>query len=187
MNVDAVIMRLRDLCPVFEQRVAGAADFADGLETTANLALPAAYVYRLDDEATPRDTGSQTGLFQVVTERIGVVVAIDNKVASGGDRRGQAAAAQVDTMRAMLFLALLNWQVPDLPGLERAMYYGGGRLLDFDRARLWWQFEFMIDVRITDSDGVLLDADPLREIDLERTDPDTGAPKGDGFRISFTS
>ena len=161
MNLLTVVTQLKALVPVLEGRVAGAADFASGLEGVVNMKLPAAFVLRLDDEADANDLwpGNQ----QSVTERIAVVVQFDNTVGSDADARtGFAGINQVDDMRTALFSAVLSWLPADqLTSGPRGFAYGGGRMLDFDRARLFWQYEFTIQNTITDADGYILRGDPI--------------------------
>lgn len=181
MNLDFVIAQIRQNCPVLGNRVAGAADYDTGIEAVANLDLPSAFVVPLMDEAGPNETDA--GLWQGVTERIGVVVEFDNTA----DRRGQGASDQVYPMRTALWRALLNWRPEDaadgtppdgvLPG-PRGMTYAGGRLLGFDRKRLFFQFEFEIEGRISDADGYVVAGDPLTQIFGAVTVPDTGDETG---------
>lgn len=171
MNIAAVITRLREGASIFSNRVAGAADFATGLESTVNMTLPAAFVIPLEDEAVGNDEAS--GLRQIISERIGVIVQIANDVTDMGDRRGQAPVEGVDAVRSAIFAAILNWRpsVPLLPA-ARGFEYAGGRLVDFDRARLFWQFDFILETTVTDSDGWQAPAEDLEEIDVYLTSPD---------------
>jgi hypothetical protein len=159
MNLEAVIAQLKTFVPGLNGNVSGAADFASGLESVTNLPLPAAFVLALDDDAGENDLWP--GLQQIVTERIGVVVEFDNTTGSDADARtGFAGVDQVYTMRAALFSALLSWLPPNL-NAARGFSYGGGRILSFDRARLFWQFEFTLDTTISDADGFGPFGDPL--------------------------
>lgn len=132
MNIDHIIAALRQRCPSFAGRVAGAAQF-QMLPATTNLQVPAAYVIPLDDN--PEDNRSATGYRQRIADAFAVIVALSNTA----DERGQAAVGSVHAIRRELFKALLGWQVSDdYDGIE----YDGGNLLSLDRARLWYQFEF---------------------------------------------
>jgi hypothetical protein len=146
MNLEHVIEQLRIFAPVFGGRVAGAADFERGIETEGMLDLPAAYVVPMDEDA--EDNDEQVGLYQVVTERIGVIVEFDNS----GDRRGQSVSEQYGPVRAEIWRALLNWN-PDPLHAPRGMSYGGGAWMSQDRARLFYRWEFLLHVQITDADG----------------------------------
>ena len=155
MQIDLVIAQLRALCPAFNNNVAGAADYANGVEEQVWLPLPAAYVVPMNDDAD--ENTSMTGLQQIVTERIAVILVLNNAT-SASDRRGQASAEQYGTLRAAVFKALLNWR-PDWAANQatnresRGIYYLGGELLDFDRARLFYRFTFGLDTTITELDG----------------------------------
>jgi len=176
MNIAEIIAQIKTYVPQLGGRVSGAADFASGLESVVNMTLPAAFVLRLDDDASPNDLWP--GLQQMVTERMAVVVEFDNTGRTHADARtGYAGVNQVDDMRAAIFSAVLSWLPSDhLSAGPRGFAYGGGRLLDFDRARLFWQFEFTIENTITDSDGFILRGDPL--IDIQGTIQPSGDPGG---------
>ena len=147
--------------------MAGAANFATGLETQVWLALPAAYVVPLDDEASENDI--QNALRQTVTERIGVIVEFDNSP----DRRGQGVTLNYQPIRTALFAALLNWHPPPDEAAIRGVEYAGGHLLQFDRGRLFFQWEFSRPVMIDASDGFQIGSEPLLEIDAN---DDAGNP-----------
>jgi len=149
MNLSLVIAQLRTYCPLFAGRVAGAAQFKR-LDESSTLAVPAAFVIPLDDN--PGERMSLNDVRQPLLESFAVIVAIDNTP----DERGQSAVyAAHDTVRAQLWAALLGWQ-PD--GLEdesiyRGIEYQGGNLLELDRARLWYQYDFAAYREITPEDG----------------------------------
>lgn len=154
MNLDSVIARIRLKCPSFSQRVAGAAEFAV-LEPNAKVALPAAFVIPLDDQAG--DQESMNRYRQGLTDRVAVVVVLDNSA----DRRGQAAVTTVHAVRAELWRALLLWP----PGEEYdGLMYEGGRGLDLNAAHLYYQFEFSAATEI----GVEDTAQPGMVEDLPR-------------------
>jgi hypothetical protein len=179
MNLDLVIQQLRTFCPLLEGRVAGAADFDTGVESvlaitdpgTGKLSYPAAVVYPLDDEASP--SADATGLLQIVTETIGVIVEFD----ATADRRGQGGVSQVEATKYAIFGALLNWAI-DPSRSSHGLYYGGGSLIKFDRARLFWEYRFSFDATITDADGFIPRGDPLTNIlgTIHIDDPVDAAP-----------
>lgn len=167
MNLEAVVEQLRTHCPSFENRVAGAANFAIGLETTVNLKLPACFVVPEAEEAAEQK--GLTGYDQLVTEQVLIIVEFDNR----SDRRGQSVTLLYDAMRRELWRALLNWRPPPAAGdtqrAARGFWFGGGQLIDFDRARLFYQWRFCLDITVTDLDGWQEPLDPLEEIDVTRT------------------
>ncbi|MFC0407920.1 phage tail terminator protein [Roseomonas elaeocarpi] len=168
MNIDAVILQLRTYAPIFGGRVAGAASYAMASDQVW-MAQPAAYVIPLADEASPNQ--NQTGLYQEVTEKVGVIIDLANKE----DRRGQDAAGQVvDEYRRAVLAALLRWR-PDPTAQTMGFRYDGSGLLQVTRAWLRWQFDFAIETTITDSDGWQPPSDPLTEIRGTVTDQTTGA------------
>ncbi len=157
MNLAAVIQQLRDHAPVFGGRVAGAADYAKGVAEQVWMALPAAYVVP-EDEDPGQQTATGGGFNQDVTEAFGLIVVFDNSTATAaGDRRGQTVTHGYDAMRRAVFRALLNWRPPPSDGdvlrAAQGLYYTGGELVGYDRARLFYQWNFALDTLISDADG----------------------------------
>ena len=172
MDISRVIEQLRRYCPELGGRVGGAADFETGVESviaitdpaTGKFVYPAAVVIPLEDEAGSNDL--LDGNFQIVTETIGVIVEFD----ASADRRGQAAVSQVEAMKYAMFQALLSWVIDPERG-ARGLYYAGGELLTFDRARLFWMYRMSFDATISDADGFVPRGDPLTNI-TETIQPD---------------
>jgi hypothetical protein len=189
MAADAIIgptiEQLRANCPPFAGNVAGAADFRQGLVNyNANMKLPAGYVVPLDQ--TVEDDGYQagnqvmTGLIQTIRKTIGIIVEFD----ATGDRRGQEPVMDYDTMEDALFSALLNW-VPVLCRSPNGQGFAfeGGRFLDLDRARLFYQWEFTFRYQIDFTDGWPGDQGvPLTgiEVDIYTAPPFAPLPPADG-------
>lgn len=144
MDMSPIIAALRQRCPVFAQRVAGAAEYAAVADGKVSPTVPAAFVVPLDDNAG--DRLSQTSYRQQILEGFAVVVALSNEA----DPRGQTAHASVHAIRAALWRALLGWSPSDEHG---PIYYAGGQLTNMDRARLWWRFDFEAEYEISGSDG----------------------------------
>jgi hypothetical protein len=161
--IDATITQLKAYCPMLAGNVAGAADFRLSLQNyNATLPLPAAYVVPLDQDSDGNQV--MVGLIQVVTKRIGVVVEFD----ASPDRRGQDPAMSYDDMEAALFAAILNWRPEDCRTLNNQGYwFHGGRFLDLDRARLFYQWEFALNWQITDDDGWHDTGIPLQSIEVD--------------------
>jgi hypothetical protein len=165
MNISRVIHQLRRYCPELEGRIGGAADFENGVETvititdprTGKLAYPSAVVIPLEDE--PGSNDLLDGNLQEVTETIGVIVMFD----ASADRRGQAGVSQVEHMKYAMFRALLSWQIEPERG-ARGLYYAGGELLTFDRARLFWMYRMSFEATISDADGFVPRGDPLTNV-----------------------
>lgn len=164
MILGAVIEQLRTVCagPPLEGRVAGAADFVRGLQNyNATMRLPAAYVIPLTQESP----GFQVmiGAIQTIIKTIGVVVEFD----ATNDRRGQHPAMDFDMMEAALLKALLMWppaqcRTPNYQGF----YFAGGRFLDLDRARLFYQWEFALPFQLAQEDAWEPPSEPLDQLDL---------------------
>lgn len=182
MNIDAIIVQLRALCPIFDGNVAGAMAYANGVKDQVWLPLPAAYVLHGEEDADENTSmGSEQ---QIVHERIVVVSVVETLNVGGAsdpaDRRGQAAAAYLDTLRASIFRAILNWR-PDwnppnvaLNREARGIYYVGSTYPPdggFDRARFFYQFIFGLDTTFSYLDGWQLPSDPLVAIRGTITNP----------------
>ena len=172
MDISLVIEQLRQFCPVLQGRVGGAADFETGVETviqitdpkTGKLAYPTAVVIPLEDE--PGSNDLLDGNIQTVIETIGVIVEFD----ASADRRGQTAVSQVEAMKYQIFRALLNWNIDPERG-ARGLFYAGGELLTFDRARLFWMYRMSFEATISDADGFVPRGDPLTNV-TETIQPD---------------
>lgn len=176
---ETIIQALRQRVPLFASRVAGAAQFKL-LPETAALQTPCAFVIPLDDN--PGDPQSSNALRQDITDGFAVVVALSNLA----DEKGQGSAISVRQVRRLLWSALLGWE----PGAEyEAIQYEGGQILQLDRARIWYQFEFSALTQLNDTDGwrgpahealphfdgatVRVDAlDPLRDPNVAGEGPD---------------
>ena len=143
MKYNLIIAQLRTLCPSFGNRVAGAAEFKMLPETQA-LQVPCAYVIPMED--SPGPAKSSNAVRQEMTESFAVVVALNNVA----DERGQASATALHDIRAELWRALLGWP-PE--SHYNGTQYEGGSLLDLDRARMWYRFEFGAQMEIGPSDG----------------------------------
>lgn len=142
MDLNAIIAALKARCPSFGGRVAGAAEYKR-LPEAANLVMPAAYVVPADDQA--ENVQSTNGYRQLVTDSIFIVVVLSNTA----DERGQSTITEVNAIRAELWAALLGWE-PDAD--HSRLEYEGGNLLDLDRARLYYQFEFSAETEIAEAD-----------------------------------
>ena len=149
MNLNLVIAQLRTYCPSFSGRIAGSARFKR-LDENSSLAVPSAYIIPLDDN--PGERMSLNDVRQPMIESFAVIVALSNIP----DERGQSAVNSAhDSIRAEIWRALLGWQ-PDNLGYAsryRGIEYQGGNLLDLDRARLWYQFDFGAYMEISPEDG----------------------------------
>jgi hypothetical protein len=159
--IGGFIQSLRANAPVFGGRVAGAAEFYKGLrDYNTSMPLPSAYVLPLGQEAEPNVDWTGV-LYQTIHKGIGVAVELDAQT----DRRGQAPVMDLDTIEEQLFRSVLNLKIPGC-NMARGAYFAGARYLDLDRARLWYQWEFVVDWLVTDRDGFQTDWPPLEAIDV---------------------
>lgn len=159
MNLANIVQAVKSRCASFSNRVAGAAEFKL-LPESAALPVPAAYVVPLDESTEPVQGNNNR---QTIRESFAVIVALKPE-----DARGQGATQSLHALRAELFLALLGW-CPDTDYTE--IEYEGGQLLQMDRGRMWFQFEFASEWSIDSSDtyqGAAQDAlPPFEGINLE--------------------
>jgi len=132
-----IIPRLRSQIASFSNRVGGAAEFAAAVaDESYALAVPHAFVIPNAESATRNETVPI--VTQMIEETMSVLVAVDNTIAA----RGQDAAEQMEgTIKPALWAALLGWS-PDAT-VYGLFEYAEGRQFKIDRARLWWQFDFV--------------------------------------------
>ena len=181
MNIDLVIAQVRRLATVFGGNVSGSAKYEKGVQDQVWLTLPAAYVIPLGTDVERVE--SMTGYYQIAHEKIGVIVVLDNSA----DRRGQNAVSGLDVIQKSIFSAILNWRpdssvdnptfAGDPTGLPsafkddytRGFAFDGDGLLSFDLARLFYQFDFVIDRTIGDDLCWQQNSAPLTSIDMTAT------------------
>ncbi len=101
MKLELIIAQLRALCPSFNGRVAGAAEFKPVQEAAA-LPVPCAFVIPLDDRPDPPKALNAVG--QEMTDSFAVIVALDNRA----DEKGQSAFDGVHAIRSEIWKALLG-------------------------------------------------------------------------------
>jgi len=146
MKIGPIVLKLRAASTRFGDMIAGAAELAYAL--TGTLTKEVAFVVPLTETAKANDLDS--GISQKITEKFGVIVALDNAT-SDRDKTGLTAYDTLHDVRAEIFSAILGWQIP---GTEDLVSYGGGRTIGITRATFWYQFEFATVTRIDDNDGV---------------------------------
>lgn len=157
MRVGPIVLKLRLAETSFANRIGGAAELALAMQYTLQTEM--AFVVQMAETASANQLDS--GINQMVTERFGVIVALDN-AASDKDKVGFAAYDRLFAIRTEIFEALLGWQ---MTGAETLVSYAAGRVIRVDRAYLWYQFEFVVGTRITDDDGVDVGDDALDTFD----------------------
>jgi hypothetical protein len=159
--VAGFIASLRANAPIFGGNVAGAAEFYRGLKDyNTSLPMPAAYVLPLTQDAEPNRTYG--GLMQIVHKTIGIAVELDAQ----RDRRGQDPAMNLEVIETQIFASCLNLYLGECRMVQGA-YFSGGRWLDLDRARVFYQWEFVTEWQITDLDGVQPPSIPLQSVEVD--------------------
>lgn len=141
MNLGEMVLHLRAAGTRFGNHITGSAELALAKEFPVKKEI--AFVIPLADAATPNTDDS--GINQTLTERVAVVTVLANDN-SKKDLLGFTAYDNlVDTVRSELFSALLGWQPSTA---ESLMTYANGSVIAFDRAWLWYQYEFEVDTRL---------------------------------------
>jgi hypothetical protein len=147
MKLSPIVLKLRAAnITKFENRIAGAAEFAIAQENT--LLKEMAFVVQLAENASSHET--ENHINQTISEGFAVIVALKNDTTQK-DKTGLTSYDSLFDIRAEIWKAILGWQVP---GAESLIYYLGGRLLIVAADYLWYQFEFGVDTHITMEDAV---------------------------------
>lgn len=170
MYLTDVILRVRETCPMFKNRVGGTAAFSDVTrDRQANLAVPSCFVVPIGEETIEERKDNQNYIY--LREQFSTIVCVDNskKRTSG---RGLSASDTVNQARGELLQSLLPWAVADwqtedgkpelkihesLQGMEADLFaemvsdliphghgtkitFVSGSHLNMTDARLWHQF-----------------------------------------------
>lgn len=140
MKLSPIILALRLSNTTFESRIGGIADFAQIEKNT--LSYEAAFVIPFDEESLADENDAAAN--QKVKERFSVVCAIknDNK---RDEKVGLTAYDRIDDIRDELFKVLINFDL----GYDHTIEYDRGRILNFNAAWLWYQWDFIIYSRIS--------------------------------------
>jgi hypothetical protein len=153
MKLGPVALKLRASNTRFGDRIAGAAEFGSVRNNTVNYET--LFVIPLTD--TVPDNSYDTSINQNIRQGFAVIVALLNDT-SQADKLGLLAFDKIHDVRAEIWSSILGWEPPESDGV---IGYAGGRLLAINRAWLWWQFDFEIDIRICDEDGFDNESDSL--------------------------
>jgi hypothetical protein len=160
MRIGQIVLKIRLAETEFGDYVAGSAEL--GLAMQQGLQREMAFVIPLVESATTNDADS--GLKQTLTERFAVIVALKNDN-SQSEKLGLTAYDRLHNIRAEIWKAILDWHINAGTRQEAVIMYRGGRLLEIDRAYMWYQFEFEYNIMLQnyynldpdDSDGVDVD------------------------------
>jgi len=146
MRIAPIVIKLRLADTPFDDQIAGAAELAEA--TRATLNNEQAFVIPLAEVAAENKLDG--GINQVIAETFGVVIVLRNDTTQK-DKLSLTAFDRIHNIRAKIFKAILGWQMDDA---ESIVTYAGGRLLELNRAWVWYQFEFNVNIRVDDDDGV---------------------------------
>jgi hypothetical protein len=190
MSLSNIVWQLQQL-QVFQGNVAAASPLMTQLPNYTSAQLPAALVLPLEDEVTDNEDLAGGGLYQTITQRIGIVVILSNVQGMQDgtvDRTAADLAGQLDGIKRTLFSAILNWRPtstvenPDEPDKSdweighaaRGYRYDGCAPYSYEESRLSYMYRFAIEITITDSDGWQAQGVPLYQIDLSTKYAPTG-------------
>lgn len=155
MKLSPLVAQVRNWCPTFAGRVAGALDW-DPTADSAKLVVPAAYVVFTGDD--PGEASRGNVIAQDIRDEFDVCV-----VLAQVDERGQSAADVLHDVRAELWRALVGFE----PGPEfDPIQYGGGNLILINRDRVVYRFGFFSEFQLGRNDP----ADPpetWQELELD--------------------
>lgn len=131
MKLTPLIEQVRNWCPTFAGRVAGALDWDPVAAASVKMVVPFAVIVMTEDAAEPSDANV---IRQAITDDFDVCVTV-----AQSDERGQLAADVVHDIRAELWRALAGF----VPGPEyEPIEYLGGSLLAINRDRVVYRFGF---------------------------------------------
>lgn len=154
MKIGPIVLALRAATTRFGNNIAGAVELGMVLDG-GTLNHETAFVVPVADKPDPNKESS--GINQKVIEGFVVIVALATDT-NKKDKLSIATYDNVHDVRTELFSAILGMQ---LNNQESIISYAGGSLVDINRAYLWYQFEFAVNYRLDDDDGVDVGADAL--------------------------
>ena len=157
MKIGPIALKLRIAETCFGNNIAGAAEFGYAWGNLAKEQV--AFVVPMADSV--KANNQDNGINQLVTEKFAIVIVLRNDL-SDRDKTGLTAYDSIPDIRTEIFKAILGWQPP---GAEDIISYAGGKLLNINRANLWYQFEFITTTRLDDDDGVDVGASDLGDFD----------------------
>lgn len=173
MNTKTIVLAIRERCPIFEGRVGGAAEFGR-LAETSSFDTPCAYVVPLGE--TAEEPLGKSGYRQIVQTNFAVICVVSARK----DERGQDGNDQLDLFRTQLFKALLAWSPEGVATSE--IEFDGSQLLNLDRSRLFYQFEFNYQYQIVTADTYqpvyLANLGNLKTVDVDVRGTDADPEKG---------
>jgi len=143
MRLGPIALRLRTSDTRFGDMIAGSSELA--VAEKATLQDEMAFVIQLGEVASPNT--QENTISQLIHERFGVLVAIDNSL----DKTGMTAFDSLEETRSEIFKSLLGWQ---MTGAESVISYAGGHLEELHPRYLWYRFDFDVATRIDTDDGV---------------------------------
>ena len=146
-EINKVIAHIRRTCPAFEQRVAGAVEYAaDSLRSEEAPDYPCAYVVLSSEQAD--DNEGQNEYSQSVTVSFSVIVFVANS--NTEERRGQLLNDQIGLLRPQIFKSLLRY-TPDEDYFD-PFSFEGGSVLYMDAERMIYSFDFSTSYRLAYED-----------------------------------
>lgn len=137
IRISDYIQAIRERCPSFKGRVAGASAWAvDALVKVEAPDLPAAYVVLENEQGGEYSLNGE--YLQNVDVSLAVIVLVANQ--NNEELRGQGDLEQIDKIRSELFRGILFWS-PDPKHLEK-LAYDGAEVIYLDPERMAYRFDF---------------------------------------------
>ena len=145
MRLGAIVLKLKLAQTRFGAFIGGAAEMEAAMKYT--LKKDSAFILPLGESTA--ENQDATIVNQKVTERFGVMVAIQNDYRQGY-KYGYVAFDQLHEIRNELFAALIGWETPEA---ESAISYNGSRMIATIPPYMWYRFDFEFTYRLT-NDGL---------------------------------
>lgn len=140
LSIAPVVDRIRDQVTALKL-VAGAAELASAIDGSTGIQSPSAYVVLAREDAASH-AGGAGHLVQSVNVALGVTLCVRNYARAD---LGGAAGTDLESIRASVRGALLNWMHPDA---ELVFDLQSGSVYQYDKGTLWWQDVFRSRYRI---------------------------------------
>lgn len=160
MNILQIITQIQSIATYFNNNVSGAAEYANAVNNNEKMVYPSAFVVNTMETAGEIETYG--GFIQNCTYHFSVYVVVNASL----DRGGLNGMQQLEIAKASLFSAILYWN-PDPNNSNRGIYYQGSQLVEFDKARIFYEFKFAYDLIISSANGYQVPSYSLTQIQMK--------------------
>lgn len=139
MKIGPIVLKLRLANTHFKNNIGGVVDLQTALNYSINN--DTAFVFPLNDDAG--DNSEDNSVNQLITERFAVLVVLKSDLTSK-DKLGLGTYDLIHDIKTDICYELVGLDL----GYESPIRYSGSRVIDFNSAYLWYQFDFELDVRL---------------------------------------